>query len=47
MDRLRTFRDRVESDSEIEGVKVSLYAAIDIAVKDATRLRNITSEPKG
>lgn len=43
LDRLKIFRDSVESASEIPGVKVPLYAAIDIAVRDATTIRQASS----
>lgn len=43
MDRLKTFRDLVENQSDIPGVKVTLYAAIDIAVRDAMKIRNQSS----
>ena len=39
MERLKSFRDTVETESQIPGVKVSLYAALDIAVKEATQTR--------
>ena len=43
LERLKTFRDSVEKQSDIPGVKVPLYAAIDIAVRDATTIRNQSS----
>lgn len=38
MERLHAFRDRVEQQSEVP-VRVTLYDAVDLAVKEASKAR--------